>query len=161
MGAVRTIGGAALVGAASGLRSTSGIGAIIWRGGPRMVGAFRHPAARSAAATAVGVEMVLDKMPFTGSRLEPPGLIGRVAFAGVAAGLLARAGMATRQEAAANAVIPLAMATAGAAALVAAKAGHDWRAALAEDYPDAIVAVGEDVLAVTLAGAGMALADGR
>jgi hypothetical protein len=161
VGAVRTLGGAALVGVASGLRSTSGIGTIIWRGGPRMVGAFRHPAARSAAATAVGVEMVLDKMPFTGSRLEPPGLIARAAFAAVAAGLLARAGMTSRQEVTANAVIGLAMATAGMSALVAAKAGHDWRAALAKEYPDTVIAIGEDVVALSFATAGIALADGR
>jgi hypothetical protein len=126
-----------------------------------MVGAFRRPAARPAAAAAVAVELVLDKMPFTGSRLAPPGLVGRVAFAGLAAGLLARVGMTTARPEVANAVTAVAVAAAGTAALLAAKAGHDWRANLAKDYPDAVIAVGEDAIALALATTGTVVAGGR
>ena len=47
-----------------------------------------------------------------------------------------------------------AMLTASAAALAAAKIGHDARAALARRFPDPVVAVAEDALAIGLAALG-------
>jgi hypothetical protein len=175
VGAMRIVAGSALVGVASGLRSTAGVGMVVLRGGPRLPDRLHRRGARRAATTAVGVELVLDKMPFTGSRLEPPGLIARVGFAGLAAGLLAQAGgrdraggprhqhrpqrgRASDRPMAAAAVTAAAVGVAGAAALVAAKAGHDWRAALAKERPDAAIAVVEDAIAVGMAAAGVALA---
>jgi uncharacterized membrane protein len=87
-------------------------------------------------------KLVIDKLPATPSRLEPPGLAGRVVSASLAGAVLARSG---RQR-------PLlAMAIASAAAVAAAKVGHDARAALARHLPDPVVAVAEDALAIGLA----------
>jgi hypothetical protein len=47
--------------------------------------ALRHPAARRIAAVADGAELVADKLPMTPSRLDPPGLAGRLISAGLAA----------------------------------------------------------------------------
>jgi uncharacterized membrane protein len=87
---------------------------------------------------------VLDKLPFTGSRLDPPGLIGRLVFAAGAGAVLARG--------AGKPIVP-AMLVACAASLAAAKAGHDARAALAERFPPVAVALAEDGIALALAAA--------
>jgi uncharacterized membrane protein len=82
---------------------------------------------------------VLDKMPFTGSRLEPAGMAGRVVFAGVAGALVAR----DRSRS----VVPAAVVAIAAAALTA-KVAHDLRARLAEHVPDRAVAIMEDLAAL-------------
>lgn len=133
---------AALAGAASGLRSTVGLAALINQRGRGLPQPLRHEFARPAAAVAVAVELVLDKLPSTGSRLEPAGLAGRVVFATVAGVALARAA----GRPAAPAVV-----VAVAAAVAAAKAGHDARAALSERFPPFVVAEAEDAVAVLLA----------
>ena len=112
----------ALLGAASGMRSTVGLAAVIAQGEPELPALLRHRLAKPAAGVAVAAELVLDKMPFTGSRLEPAGMAGRLMFAGAAA--------------------------------VTAKLSHDARAHLAKRVPDLAVAVGEDLLALTVAAAG-------
>jgi len=103
---------------------------------------LRHQLARPAAGVGVAIELVLDKLPSTGSRLEPAGLAGRVVFAALAGAALARAA----GRPAAPAVV-----VAVAAAVAAAKAGHDARAALSERFPPFVVAEAEDALAVLLA----------
>ncbi|HZQ86980.1 MAG TPA: hypothetical protein VFA83_19195 [Acidimicrobiales bacterium] len=135
---------AALAGAATGLRSTVGLAALVNAKGPGLPAALRGAAARPAAAIGVATELVLDKLPFTGSRLEPPGLAGRLVFAAGAGAALARA--------AGRPVLPAA-AVACVASLAAAKAGHDARAAAAERFPPLAVALAEDALAVALAAA--------
>ncbi len=133
---------AALVGAASGMRSTAGLAAVIVRGdAEKLPAVLRHRLASPAACVGVAVELVLDKMPFTGSRLEPAGMAGRVAFAGVAGALVARERLA-------------AAAVAIAAAALTAKGAHDVRARLAETLPDRAVAVVEDLAALGTAFAG-------
>ena len=136
------LGRAAALGAASGLRTTAGLGALTFRGDSDLPGVLRHRGARPAAAVAVGTELVLDKLPITGSRLDPPGLVGRVLFAGLAAAALA----ASERR---SALLPVALA--GAASLAAAKVGHDVRAALARRFPDLALAVVEDALTAGLA----------
>ena len=81
----------------------------------------------------------------TPSRLDPPGLIGRLISASLAAAVLARAEH--------RGPIP-AVLTASVAALAAAKICHDARAALARRLPDPVVAVAEDALAIGLAAIG-------
>jgi hypothetical protein len=137
----------AALGAATGLRSTLGVGALALRGSPGLGPVLAHPAARPLGAFAVGVELVLDKLPMTGSRLEPVGLVGRLIFAGVAATALALA---------ADEPPFLPVFVASATALAAAKIGHDVRAAVATKLPDPVVAVVEDALAITLAAAATA-----
>jgi uncharacterized membrane protein len=105
---------------------------------------LRNPAARRIAAIVDGAELVADKLPMT-SRLDPPGLAGRLISAGLAAAVLARSAHRTP--------IP-AVLTALAAALAAARVCHDARAALARRVPDPAVAMVEDVLAIGLAAVG-------
>lgn len=136
------LGRAAVLGAATGMRSTVALAALILRRNDGLPTALRHPAARPAAIIADAGELVADKLPGVPSRLEPPGLAGRVVSASAAAAVLARSGH--------RRPIP-AMAIASAAALASAKICHDARAALARHLPDPAVAVVEDALAIGLA----------
>jgi uncharacterized membrane protein len=139
------LGRAAALGAATGMRSTVALAALILRRNDGLPTSLRHPAARPAAVIADGGELVIDKLPMAPSRLEPPGLAGRVVSASVAAAVLARSGH--------RRPIP-AMAIASAAALASAKICHDARAALARHLPDPAIAVAEDALAIGLAALG-------
>jgi hypothetical protein len=130
------LGSAALLGVASGMRSTAGLGVLVLRGGSR------PGAAKAAAVIAVGTELVLDKLPVTGSRLEAPGLIGRITFAAIGGALVARASD--------RGFVPAAV-VAAAAALASAKVFHDLRALADRRLPDPAVAVAEDTLAIGVA----------
>ena len=136
---------AAVLGAATGMRSTVALAALIMRSSDGLPAVLRHPAARRIAATADGAELLVDKLPGTPSRLDPPGLTGRLISASLAAAVLARSEH--------RGSIP-SMLTASAAALAAAKICHDARAALARRVPDPVVAVAEDALAIGLAAIG-------
>jgi uncharacterized membrane protein len=136
---------AAVLGAATGMRSTVALAALILRRSDGLPAALRHPAARWIAAISDGAELVVDKLPGTPSRLDPPGLTGRLISAGLAAAVLARSEH--------RGPIPSVL-TASAAALVAAKICHDARAALARRLPDPLVGVAEDALAIGLAAIG-------
>lgn len=138
---------AALLGAATGMRSTVALAALIFRRSDGLPAVLRHPAARRIAAAADGAELVVDKLPETPSRLDPPGLTGRLISASLAAAVLARSEH--------RSPIP-SMLTASVAALAAAKICHDARAALARRLPDPVVAVAEDALAIGLAAIGSA-----
>lgn len=135
---------AAIAGTATGLRSTVAVAALVARRGRGLPSLLTGRVARPAAGAAVASELVIDMLPSTPSRLSPPGLVGRLVFAGAAGALIARA--------AGRAVLPAA-AVACAAAVASAKAGHDARVALAERFPPAAVAVAEDLVALTLAAA--------
>jgi uncharacterized membrane protein len=139
------LGRAAALGAATGMRSTVALAALILRRSDGLPAVLHGQAARSSAAIADAGELVMDKLPMTPSRLDPPGLIGRVVSAGLAAAVLARSGH--------RRPIP-AMAIASACAVAAAKVCHDARAALARRVPDPVVAVAEDALAIGLAALG-------
>jgi uncharacterized membrane protein len=131
-----------LAGAATGLRSTVALAALVSRRSPGLPPLLEAPLARPAAGAAVASELVIDKLPNTPSRLSPPGLAGRLVFAAAAGALLARG--------AGRPVLPSVL-IASATALVAARVGHDARVALAERFPPAAVAVAEDLLAIGLA----------
>jgi uncharacterized membrane protein len=141
----RAVVGSVLLGAASGLRSQLGLAALVVRSDASLPPMLRQPWTRRIVAAAAAGELLADKLPSTPSRLEPPGIAGRLALGALAAGLFAR----TRQA-------PwLAAAAIGAStAVVAAKFGHDARARLAHHAPDPAVAVLEDGLALALAAAG-------
>jgi len=135
--------GSALLGAATGMRSTVGLASVLVRGdGDGLPAALQHRVARPAAGLAVAIELVVDKMPFTGSRLEPAGIGGRLVFAGAAAGLAARR---RARPVVASALVAI------AAAGVTAKVAHDLRAQLAKKVPDRAVAVVEDIAALAVA----------
>jgi uncharacterized membrane protein len=136
---------AAVLGAATGMRSTVALTALIFRRSDGLPAVLRRPAARRIAAVADAAELVVDKLPGTPSRLDPPGLTGRLIFASLAAAILARSEH--------RCPIP-SMLTASVAAVAAAKICHDARAALARHLPDPVVAVAEDALAIGLAAIG-------
>jgi uncharacterized membrane protein len=138
------LGRAALAGAATGLRSTVGLAALIDARAAGLPGLLTRPRARVAARLGVASELVVDKLPSTPSRLEPAGLAGRIVFAAMAGAVLARG---------ANQPVLEAVVIASATAIAAAKLGHDARAAAAEIFPPFAVAVAEDGLAVGLAAA--------
>jgi uncharacterized membrane protein len=141
----RVLEQAAVLGAATGMRSTVALAALVFRRSDGLPAVLRHPAARRIAATADGAELVVDKLPGTPSRLNPPGLTGRLISASLAGAVLARSEH--------RGSIP-SMLTASVAALAAAKICHDARAALARRLPDPVVAVAEDALAIGLAAIG-------
>jgi uncharacterized membrane protein len=148
------LGRAAVLGTATGLRGTVALAALIIRRSDGLPAVLRHPAARWIAALADGAELVIDKLPMTPSRLDPPGLAGRLISASLAAVVLARS--EHRDP------IP-AVLIASAAALASAKICHDVRAALARRVPDHAVAAAEDALAIGLAvlGSGLTVPGGR
>ena len=139
--------GSVLLGAASGARGQLGVATVVARSDRSLPPIFRQPWTRWLLVMAAAGELVVDKLPSTPSRLEPPGISGRLAMGALAASLFAQ----TRQAP----WLPAAAIGASSAA-IAAKIGHDVRARLAQQVPDAAVAVIEDELALGLAVAGTA-----
>jgi uncharacterized membrane protein len=143
---IRTLSSSFLVGSATGLRSQMGLAAVVIRTDKDGLPAWlRTSAAARSVTVAAGAELVADKLPGTPSRLSPAGLVGRLVFGGLAAGLLAYAQKGP--------VVPAA-ALGSAAALLAAKVGHDLRARAGQKVPDPVAAVAEDGVAIALAMAG-------
>jgi uncharacterized membrane protein len=135
--------GAFLLGAATGLRSTSGLAAVVIGADPQGLPSFlRGRPARTLVALGTLSELVIDKLPATGSRLDPGPLAGRIVLGGLAGGLFARGRR--------HPVLP-AVAVGAVAALVSAKVGHDSRVALAKRVSDPVAAVMEDLTTGTLA----------
>jgi uncharacterized membrane protein len=141
------IGGSVLLGAASGLRGQIGVAAIAVRSDPSLPPILRQPWTRRVLVAAALGELIVDKLPTTPSRLEPPGIAGRLVLGALAAGLFAQ----TRQAP----WFP-ASGIGAASAIMAAKIGHDLRAELAKQVPDPAVAVVEDIVALSLATEGAA-----
>jgi uncharacterized membrane protein len=135
---------AVLAGAATGLRSTAGLAALTHARAPGLPPPLTHTRAPALAMLGVAVELVLDKLPSTPSRLDPRGLAFRAAFAGAAGTVLKRG---------AGRPVPGAALVAAAAALASAKVGHDIRVAVAARVGDLAVAMAEDALALGLAAA--------
>jgi uncharacterized membrane protein len=139
------LGRAGALGAATGLRSTVALAALVVRRNDGLPAALGHPAAQAAAAIASAGELVADKLPTTPSRLSPRGLASRLIAASLAAAVLARGGARSPV---------LAVVIAAVAALAAAKLGHDTRLGLDRRFPDPVVALAEDGLAIGLAALG-------
>jgi uncharacterized membrane protein len=89
------------------------------------------------------VELVADKLPFTPSRLKPPGLIGRIVLGG-----LSGAGVAV--SGAQSIVLGAVLGVVGG--IAAAFAGYQVRTRLVKalKVPDLVIALSED--AVTIGG---------
>ena len=139
------VGGSVLLGSASGLRSQLGVAVIVAKSGQSLSPIFQRPWTRRLTAGGAVLELVMDKLPTTPSRLEPPGIAGRLVLGALAAALYAQ----TRR-----APWPPAAGIGAASAIVAAKIGHDLRAQLAQHAPDPAIAVVEDAVAFGLATAG-------
>jgi uncharacterized membrane protein len=135
---------AALAGAATGLRSTVGMAALINAGASGLPRQLTGHVARVAASLGVVGELVADKLPSTPSRLEPAGLGGRLVLAAAAGAVLARG--------AKDPLLP-AVLVAAAAALLSARIGHDVRAAASKRVPPMAAATAEDTVALGLAAA--------
>jgi uncharacterized membrane protein len=134
--------GAALAGAATGLRATVGVGTLVETASPGLPVALTTPPARIVAGLGVTGELVGDKLPKTPSRLEPPGLLARVALASAAGAVIARS---CEQP-----MVP-AVLVAASAALVSARVGHDVRQRVSQHVPPLACALAEDVIALALA----------
>jgi uncharacterized membrane protein len=90
---------------------------------------------------AVG-ELVADKLPFIPSRLAPGPLIGRIVSGGLCGATLA---------AAAGGSLAVNVVLGGIAAVVGATAGYRGRRRMSSRFPDIVVAVVEDLVAIGLA----------
>jgi uncharacterized membrane protein len=87
------------------------------------------------------VELVADKLPFTPSRLKPPGLIARIVLGGVSGAGVAVSG-------AQSIVLGVVLGVAGG--IAGAFAGYKLRTSLVKalKVPDSVIAVLEDVVAI-------------
>jgi uncharacterized membrane protein len=133
---------AALLGVASGMRSTVGLAAVVLTRDRPLPGLLRRRLTGRAVAVSVVGELVADKLPTAHSRLEPPGLVARAVSAGLAAVLVSdREGAGVAAE----------VAVAATVALVSAKVAHDVRARAAERWGATRAAVAEDAVALAIA----------
>jgi uncharacterized membrane protein len=133
---------AALAGVATGLRSTVGVGALVETASHGLPITLTRPPFRLAAGLGVAGELVVDKLPNTPSRLDPPGLLARIALASVAGAVIARSS---------DRRVAPAIVVAATAALLSARIGHGLRARASRHVPPFAAAVGEDIAALGLA----------
>ncbi|GIF70800.1 hypothetical protein [Asanoa siamensis] len=149
--------GAFLVGVASGGRSATGLAAVALTTRPGTPAAVLDRAAstpgRALLSAGAAVELVIDKLPSTPSRLSPPNLAGRL-VAGAAGG----AALALRARS-----HPGLGALCGAAGAVAGSyAGALWRRWAGTDKVNAVTAaIAEDLLTVATAVAACTIAPQR
>ncbi|MFJ9426002.1 hypothetical protein [Streptomyces sp. NPDC101249] len=141
----RSLVRAAVIGAATGLRSQSGPAALAWSARTRS-GTWSAPWVRGLTATAAAAEFLADKSPRAPSRLGPAGLGPRVVLGAVCGAALAR-----RHRA--RSPVPSAAVIGAAAAVVSAVAGARWRAAVGGRVAGAVT---EDAVTALLAGAACA-----
>jgi uncharacterized membrane protein len=136
-----------MLGVATGCRSQLGLAALALtrpegaaQGLARVMGG---PRSRSGYVVGAAGELIVDQRPTTPSRLDPPGLISRIALGGFGGALLAQ----RHQRSVAAAVLV----GAGAAA-AASYGGSKFREAaskrFSKDYPGALI---EDIVAIKLA----------
>ncbi len=125
------------LGIASGTRSSLGLCAPALFGKPAAYG--RRRLTRIAS---VGGELVVDKLPQTPSRLEPPALAARLISGAAGAFVLARRELVAP---------PLPMLAGVAGAAVGAYGGAAWRMRSGAVRPDWQGALAEDVKAIALA----------
>ena len=111
-------------------------------GAPGLPRPVARPAVRAIAVGAVAIELVLDKLPSTPSRLDRRGLTFRLVLAAFSGMVLARG--ARRPP------LP-AMLMAWSSAILGAQLGHDVRVGAARRFPSAAAALVEDGLALGLA----------
>lgn len=132
-----------MLGAATGLRSSSGIAAVVIGTDPETLPSWLGGrAAQMLTGLGALAELVIDKLPVAGSRLKPGPLAARIVLGGLSAGLFAHG---RRQS------VPPAAMVGAVAALVSAKVGHDAREALAKRVTDPVAAVMEDTVTAALA----------
>jgi uncharacterized membrane protein len=141
--------GFSLLGTATGLRSLTGMAAVVvFTPRAAIPSPLRHEAVRPVAlALAVG-ELIGDKLPNAPTRTEPLGLAGRLGFGAVSSGVLAAS---TGRGAAVPAAIG------AGSALGAAFAGLAMRSALTRRLGPFAAAVTEDLITFGLTAAALRL----
>jgi uncharacterized membrane protein len=115
----------------------------IAEGVPMPMGWLRNRWIAAGLGLAAVGELIGDKLPITPSRLEPGSLAGRTVFGGLAGGVVARLdGRST----------PVGFALGGVGAVAGSFGGYHARVWIGRrtGLPDAVVAVGEDVVALVL-----------
>jgi uncharacterized membrane protein len=136
---------AALLGLATGFRSTVGI-SVLALSTPRTRSWLTKPWVGRVTGLGTVVELIGDKLPQTPSRFAPPGLVSRLVGGVVGGALLAR-----RRGRPGSMVLTALLGLLGA--VVGALLGSRWRSLAARrlgtDWPGAVV---EDVVALTAAG---------
>jgi uncharacterized membrane protein len=105
---------------------------------------FGSPQARRAIQVAAVGETIVDKLPFTPSRLKPGPFLGRLGF-----GALSAAALAQTQQ---TPVVPAAIRGVGGAA-IGSVGGYLFRTVIgkATGLPNLVVALAEDAIAIGLA----------
>jgi len=150
---VRVLVAAVVVGAATGLRSQSGLVAVTRSTDPGLLPRpFSWPILRRRGVLLAGAEAVVDKLPFAPPRTAPSALVPRGVLGAISAGLLARR---ARRGIAVPAVL-------GAlSAVAAAHAGTRSRLAAARRVPALVAGLVEDAVATGLAMAAVRVGPGR
>jgi uncharacterized membrane protein len=120
---------AALLGLATGARSTSGLTALALSN-PSTAGVLGNRWTRRLAGTAAAGEFVGDKLPQTPSRLQPEGLAPRLILGAVSGALLTRREGGSRNRAVLAGALGLLGATAGS------RLGVSWRQLAAQRLGD-------------------------
>ncbi|MGH2532868.1 MAG: DUF4126 family protein [Thermomicrobiales bacterium] len=147
----RTFARAATLGFAAGLRSQVPLALLAGAASRRdvadgvaaPVGWLRDKRVAAALGFAAVGELVGDKLPATPSRIAPAPLVGRMLFGGLAGGAAARFDGRS---------LPVGFAVGAAGAVAGSYGGYHARAWVGREtgLPDAVVAVGEDVVAVIM-----------
>lgn len=145
----RTVRAAAFgIGFVAGLRSLLAPAVLTWTAHKKFVapdfplaGMVSRPVSRKIAKLAAG-ELLADKLPFTPDRISPGPLALRILSG---AGCGAAVSLLSREPAAEGALLG------GAGALAGAFGGFHARKAFRRNYPDLLVALVEDALALSLA----------
>jgi uncharacterized membrane protein len=143
------VGRVALLGAASGSRSTVGLAAVALTA---RSGVLARPAVQRACLVAIAAELVIDKLPITPSRLQARGLISRAVTGGLCGGLIAR-----RDSEVTPAELVAAVGLGAVVAVGGAVVGAGWRTVAAGRGIGGRfgAAIAEDVVALALAAAGV------
>jgi uncharacterized membrane protein len=139
---------ALLIGIVSGLRSVTAPAVVAWGAHQNWLN-LRNTALSFMASTVAVViltllavvELVADKLPFTPSRLKPPGLIARIALGGLSGAGVAVSGAQS---------IVLGAVLGGVGGIAGAFAGHEVRTRLVKalKVPDLVIALLEDAVAI-------------
>ncbi|HST48635.1 hypothetical protein [Jatrophihabitans sp.] len=127
---------AALLGLATGGRSTSGLAALTLTN-PSSDGLLGNRWTRRLAGTATAGELLGDKLPQTPSRLQPEGLLPRLACGAVAGAILGSREGGSRRRTALASVVGLLGAAAGSRLGVAWRQQADRR--FGADLPGALL----------------------
>ncbi len=139
-----------LIGVVAGLRSLTAPAVVAWAAHRNWLNLHNTPFSFMASTAAVViftllavVELVADKLPFTPSRLKPPGLIARIVLGGLSGAGVAVSGAQSTVLGAFSGVV---------GGIAGAFAGYEVRTRLVKalKVPDLIIALLED--AVTIGG---------